>query len=97
MDRQASSEERPQDASRKDEGGHRSLRPSFETPTFGRLLRMRWSVRPQASRYTGLISTCFLRPSESLITPSGVRSFGVSVIFSSVTVASLTLSPPPLI
>ena len=47
--------------------------------------------------YTGFSSTCFLRPSESLMTPSGVRSFSDSAIFSSVTVASLTFSPPPLI
>ena len=47
--------------------------------------------------YTGFSSTCFLRPSESLITPSGVRSRGDSIIFSSVTAASLTFSPPPLI
>ena len=46
---------------------------------------------------TGFSRTCRLRPSDSLITPSGVRSFGVSVIFSSVTVTSLTFSPPPLI
>ena len=47
--------------------------------------------------HTGFSSTCFFLPSESLITPSGVRSFSVSIIFSSVTVASLTLRPPALI
>ena len=52
---------------------------------------------PSVKLYTGFSSTCFFLPSESLITPSGVRSFRLSVIFSSATAASFTFSPPPLI
>ena len=52
--------------------------------------------RAAVGSHTGRNSTCRLRPSESLITPSGVRSRGVSSIFSSVTVTSLTLRPPVL-
>src|SRR5262249_53814780 len=47
--------------------------------------------------YMGLNSTCRFLPSESLMTPSGVRSRGVSTIFSSVAATSLTRRPPPLI
>ncbi len=46
---------------------------------------------------TGLISTCRFLPSESLITPSGVRSARVRNRFSSATDSSFTFSPPPLI
>ena len=42
----------------------------------------------------GFTSTCFFRPSDSLITPSGVSWSDVSVIFSSVTAVSLTRRPP---
>ena len=47
--------------------------------------------------YTGRISAWRFLPSESLITPSGVRSARVSSRFSSVTASSFTLMPPPLI
>jgi hypothetical protein len=51
---------------------------------------------PRAAHHTGLMSTWRFLPSDSLITPSGLRPFSVSTIFSSATVTSLTLSPPAL-
>ena len=80
------------------------LRKFFEFPSGNG----RDSDRPQSYRamptaiaaetpdQTGFSSTWRFRPSESLITPSGVRCSGVSIIFSSVTVASLTLQPAAL-
>ena len=56
-----------------------------------------WRAVGPLNAQAGLISTCRFLPSESLMTPSGVSVAGVSTIFSSVTVTSLTLSPPPLI
>src|SRR5277367_242877 len=47
--------------------------------------------------YAGLSRTWRFLPSDSFITPSGVRFAGVSIIFSSDTATSLTRSPPPLI
>ena len=47
--------------------------------------------------HTGRIRTCRFLPSESLITPSSVRSAEVRSRFSSETVLSFTLRPPPLI
>ena len=56
-------------------------------------------LRPPAiiAAYTGRISAWRFLPSESLITPSGVRSDEVSSLRSSVTASSFTLMPPPLI
>ncbi len=45
---------------------------------------------------TGFSSTCFFLPSDSLITPSCVRSAVVNSILSSVTTWLLTRKPPPL-
>ena len=73
------------------------LRKFFE---FRDIARPRPRLRRTAialRRQTGLSSTCLFLPSESLITPSGVSAAGVRIIFSSVTVASLTFRPPPLI
>src|SRR5262249_27834919 len=47
--------------------------------------------------YAGLTRTWRFRPSDALITPSAVRSAGVSTILSSDTATSLTRNPPPLI
>ena len=75
------------------------LRKFFEFPNAAMTERDARIDRGQdpSRNQTGFSSTWRLRPSDSLITPSGVRSRGVSASFSSVTAASLTRRPPPLI
>src|SRR4029078_3281523 len=59
-------------------------------------LRGNFVPPPPQQLYTGLMSACRFLPSESFITPSGVRSDGVSSCRSLVTGSSFTLFPPPL-
>ncbi len=77
------------------------LRKFFEFPTTD---RRHADLRPAAElrrsdpaiSHTGFSSTWRFRPSESLMTPSGVSCARVSTIFSSVTAASLTLQAAAL-
>ena len=53
-------------------------------------------ARNRRGAHTGRIRACRFLPSESLITPSSVRSAEVRSCFSSDTGLSFTLRPPPL-